>query len=245
MTKKIITLFSVMAFTVSINAQEFHATLDGKTIENGSTITYNGFSNKSTLWESNPDIILYNDTPEDITVTLKTSYTDSHIQFCPVPQPVNEGDIFGCIPAKEDQTGLLVAEKPFDLTPENTVELKIHWADDLQNQFSPTCPTVKSSVTFSVIYKIKQIYSFTLVFDSNYTAGIDNVAGDGSYVNLVAGNILEYNVANGTKLDIYSLNGATVIERTVNGHGSLSLDRLAPGVYLYKAGELTGKVLVK
>lgn len=235
--KRFITLFSAAALVATISAQEVTVTYNGEKIENGSTLTVNDFKNNG-LWGSNPELKLT--VSEDMSAPLKASYTDSHIQFCPGA----EGEIGYCIPAVS-QNGVLVAEKNFELTTTKPVDLAIHWTDDFENLGAEVCPEVNSSVTFSVIRKLKPIYSFTLVFDSKYTAGIDNVAGDGSFVSLAAGNILEYNVPEGTKLDIYSINGSTVLERTVNGHGSLSLDRLAPGVYLYKAGKLSGKVLVK
>lgn len=236
--KRIITLFSVIALVATLSAQEISAVYNGKKIENGATLTVNGFENLGGIWQSNPEIVLT--VSNDMTADLQASYTDSHIQFCPEP----EGELGGCIPAQK-QGELLVAGKTFNLSKDKKVDLKIHWTDDFTNMGAATRPEVNTSVAFSVVYKLKTVYSFTLVFDSSYIAGIDNVAGDGSFVSLAAGNILEYNVPAGTKLDVYSLNGSTVIERTVNGHGSLSLDRLAPGVYLYKAGSLSGKVLVK
>lgn len=236
--KRIITFFSAIALVATLSAQEISAVYNGKKIEDGATLTVNGFENLGGVWQSNPEITLT--VSDDMAVALKASYTDSHIQFCPEP----EGELGACIQPKK-QGELLVAEKEFNLGSNKNVDLKIHWTDDITNIGAANCPSVNTSVAFSVVYKLKTVYSFTLVFDSSYTAGIDNVAGDGSFVNLAAGNILEYNVPAGTKLDVYSLNGATVIERTVNGHGSLSLDRLAPGVYLYKAGSLSGKVLVK
>lgn len=240
--KRIITFFSAVALFTTLNAQEFAAIYNGEKIADGATLIVNGFERSSEdqygIWQSKPPIVLT--ASEEVNVGLKTTYTDSHIQFCPEA----EGELGGCIPAQEEN-GLLVAQKSFDMGPDKSVNLAIHWADDMKNMGSTTKPNVLSEVSFSVIYRLHTVYSFTLVFNSNYTAGIDNVAGDGNFVNLAAGNILEYNVPEGTKLDVYSINGATVLERTVNGHGSLSLDRLAPGVYLYKAGALSGKVLVK
>ncbi len=237
--KRIITLFSAVALFTTLNAQEFAAIYNGEKIADGATLIVNGFEGTTGIWQSNPSIVLTAST--DVNVGLKTSYTDSHIQFCPKAEIEEFG---GCIPPSK-MGDLFIAQKSFDMGPDNSIDLAIHWADDMENLGSPTKPNVLSEVAFSVIYHTRTVYSFTIQFNSNYTAGIDNVADNSNFVNLAAGNILEYNVPAGTKLDVYSLNGATVLERTINGHGSLSLDRLAPGVYLYKAGELSGKVLVK
>lgn len=230
--KKIFTLIIGVACAIAINAQEFTCTVDGKPVENGATVTvgYEYGHEGSPFWKSVPEIYLT--ASEDISCSIKTSCAaGTKVKFCKeiCLEPVREGDFD-------------VVEYDFDLTAGEAEKLDVEYSDFMAADQNVV--PAKSSVDVIVSVRLKPRFTFTLVFDGN-VAGIDNVAGDGSYVNLVAGNILEYNVANGTKLDIYSLNGATVIERTVNGHGSLSLDRLAPGVYLYKAGELTGKVLVK
>jgi hypothetical protein len=36
-----------------------------------------------------------------------------------------------------------------------------------------------------------------------------------------------------------------MIDRAVNGTGSVSLSGLSRGVYIYRAGRLTGKIIVK
>lgn len=230
--KKIFTLIIGIACAIAINAQEFTCTVDGKPVENGATVTvgYEYGRDGASFWESKPEIYLT--ASEDIFCSINTSCVPgTKVKFCygVCMDPIREGDFD-------------VIKYDFDLTAGEAEKLDIEYSDT--KAFDPNVVPARSSVDVIVSVMLKPRFTFTLVFDGN-VAGIDNVAGDGSYVNLVAGNILEYNVANGTKLDIYSLNGSTVIERTVNGHGSLSLDRLAPGVYLYKAGELTGKVLVK
>lgn len=235
--KRFITLFSAVALVATLSAQDVTVTYNGKAIENGSTLTV-GFENNG-LWESKPDLKLT--VTSEMTAGIQATFTDGkHVQICPAP----EGEIGQCITATQ-QGDIFIAQNNYELTPEKTILLNLHWTDDFVNLGAAECPEVNTSATVSITRKMHTIFSFTVVFDSKYTAGIDNIAGDGSFVSLAAGNILEYNVPEGTKLDIYSINGSTVLERTVNGHGSLSLDRLAPGVYLYKAGKLSGKVLVK
>lgn len=75
--------------------------------------------------------------------------------------------------------------------------------------------------------------------------GISKVASDGSYVRLDGGNTLKYNVAKATRLEVYSILGTRMIDRAVNGTGSVSLSGLSRGVYIYRAGRLTGKIVVK
>ncbi len=75
--------------------------------------------------------------------------------------------------------------------------------------------------------------------------GIIAVDGDLTSVKLGYGNTLEYNAAQPTKLDIYSTSGSLVMSRKIYSTGSISLDSLHPGVYIYSANGTTGKILVR
>ncbi len=56
---------------------------------------------------------------------------------------------------------------------------------------------------------------------------------------------MSYKVDNPTKLAVYSTSGALVMSRTINAIGSLSLESLHPGVYIYTAGTKSGKIIVR
>lgn len=75
--------------------------------------------------------------------------------------------------------------------------------------------------------------------------GIESVALDNGSVKLGYGNTLEYNLPQPTKLDIYNVNGGLVVSQKVQSIGSISLDSLHPGIYIYKAGTHSGKILVR
>lgn len=230
---KIFTLIISIICAIAVNAQDFTCTVDGKPVENDGTVTVGytyGQGAYDQFWSSKPEISIT--CSEDITCEIKTScQPETPVKFC-----------YGTCKSPVLDNGFDVISYAFDLKANQAEKLDIEYENP--RAFDKNVIPEKTSVDVTVTVKLRQRFHFTLVFDGN-TAGIDNVEGDGNFVNLAAGNILEYNVPEGTKLDVYSINGATVLERTVNGHGSLSLDRLAPGVYLYKAGALSGKVLVK
>lgn len=75
--------------------------------------------------------------------------------------------------------------------------------------------------------------------------GIKSVGNDLTSVALGYGNTLEYNAAQPTKLDIYNTSGSLVMSRKIYSTGSISLDSLHPGVYIYSANGTTGKILVR
>lgn len=64
------------------------------------------------------------------------------------------------------------------------------------------------------------------------------------YVKLASGNVLNYFVEQAARLEIYSIAGRLVYSRQIQGNGSLHLD-LGHGVYIYRVGKLTGKLLLK
>lgn len=74
--------------------------------------------------------------------------------------------------------------------------------------------------------------------------GISDVAVDNVNISYTRGNVFSYKVDKPTKLAVYSTSGALVMSRTVNATGTLSLDSLHPGVYIYTAGSKSGKILV-
>lgn len=77
-------------------------------------------------------------------------------------------------------------------------------------------------------------------------AGIADVTNDASAaITFNAGNVLNYNVAVPTKLALYTPAGTLVMSRTIASVGSLSLDSLTPGIYIYTAGNKSGKILVR
>lgn len=84
-----------------------------------------------------------------------------------------------------------------------------------------------------------------LVKPAEEVGALDNVAANGEYVRLESGNTLSYNLNGNTHIEVYSILGTRMIDRHVSGHGSLSISGLGRGVYIYRAGKLSGKVVVK
>ncbi len=60
-----------------------------------------------------------------------------------------------------------------------------------------------------------------------------------------AGNVLSYSLNAPTKLSVYSITGATVLDSTINGNGTVDFSALPKGVYIYTLAGKASKVLVK
>lgn len=73
---------------------------------------------------------------------------------------------------------------------------------------------------------------------------VDGVQAASEYVKLAAGNVLNYNIEQVARLELFSIAGRLVYSRQIQGRGSVHLD-LGQGVYIYRVGKLTGKFLVK
>lgn len=61
----------------------------------------------------------------------------------------------------------------------------------------------------------------------------------------ISGRTLNYNVDSRTNLTLYNISGRAVLNRNVDNSGTISLDALPAGVYVYRLGEETGKILVR
>ena len=91
-------------------------------------------------------------------------------------------------------------------------------------------------ITEAVVNKI------TVVFDpsSNSVSLVDTKSAF-SYSN----GTIRFNTDKAESLTIYSSDGRQVLNTVAEGNGSVSTAGLSQGVYIYKFGEKSGKILVK
>lgn len=130
---------------------------------------------------------------------------------------------------------------------QDTVPLELHV--ETQDWFGTSPAELLSDVEVTV----KAWYNATpgevatakvLLTTTPASASIAGVNADLTNVSLV-GNVLNYSVAQPSKLEIYGITGALVISQKVAAEGSVSLDSLHPGVYIYSLGQKSGKILVR
>ncbi|MDE7388639.1 MAG: T9SS type A sorting domain-containing protein [Muribaculaceae bacterium] len=87
--------------------------------------------------------------------------------------------------------------------------------------------------------------SFTLRFlPTEESAALDGIGADANGISF-NGRVLSYNVDAPTQLTIFTISGQPALSRSISGHGSMQLDALPGGVYLYRAGNRTGKFVVR
>ena len=73
-------------------------------------------------------------------------------------------------------------------------------------------------------------------------AGVEAVAMNQNAI-VFNGKTLSYDVNGDSQLSVYSLSGKTVLNKSVAGNGSLSLDGLSKGIYLYRLTDKNGKAV--
>ncbi len=106
-------------------------------------------------------------------------------------------------------------------------------------------PTIKVTVEAEVVGLIGSKKSFTVTMQPS-DAGVESVATAAKIA--VVGKTLNYSLPGAATVEVYSLSGAKVLAEAVEGSGSLSLDGLSAGLYLYKVAgteNATGKFIVK
>lgn len=110
---------------------------------------------------------------------------------------------------------------------------------------------------FPVIYDT--VETFTLVLSNNPadvfptdepgpvdppSVSVSQVLSDDNQM-AVAGNTLYYQFETPQELSVYSVNGSQVYSGVAGAEGMTSFDFLPAGLYIYKAGDTTGKILIK
>lgn len=73
--------------------------------------------------------------------------------------------------------------------------------------------------------------------------GIKTIASNGNYVQVINRRV-NYNFAAPTAMTVYSIDGKAVASYCLNATGSLDVN-IPAGVYVYRAGNVSGKMLVK
>ncbi len=126
-------------------------------------------------------------------------------------------------------------------------DIRLHFSgydEDIYNGKKPM-PTIKVTVEADVTTVIGSKTSFTVTMRPS-DAGVESVATAAKVS--VTGKTLSYSLQGAATVEVYSLSGAKVLATAVEGNGSLSLDGLSAGLYLYKvagAENATGKFIVK
>lgn len=84
----------------------------------------------------------------------------------------------------------------------------------------------------------------TINFLTTEAAGINETAGMVSKI-AFSGRTMTYSLESAEKFTLYNISGRAMVDRTLSGSGSLNFTSYPAGVYVYRLGSKTGKVLLK
>ncbi len=226
---KFFTSLLLMAAAFSAAAQTFTVgTPDGKTYTDGNVInvgyTYNG---RGYDWEPNLKVTVNKETSmlggSTFSVTVKAS-EPGVVQFCGLS---TECTFVGSEPAthtrsyKEGQTFPLSIEI-YDLAtiPASDIVATVKITDGTE------------TVNLTVNFLTTEASSIREVSD-----GLDEVSFSGRTMN--------FSVASAAKFSLFNISGRAMVDRTLSGAGSLNFSNIPAGLYIYRLGAKTGKVLLK
>lgn len=108
--------------------------------------------------------------------------------------------------------------------------------------YDPEIPAVDKSITFKLISDDEEM-TFTVRLNTTGSAVKEMIHAAKSVT--FKGNRLYLNSDNASGYAIYGISGKAVKSGNVQAHGSIDLSSLPAGIYLYKIGKTTGKVIVK
>ena len=228
---KIFTSILALACASMAYADGFHFIYDGKEIKTDTSIEVGYVMQVPAIslvaWEPSLEIVSSSDTQ----ITLEGTCDDESL--APSFQDCTEN----CVPAPFKTTYTLDANTP---KPRGIHRSATKLTDDTKDLVGVLTAYENGNPSNKIV--------LTINF-SNRSAeevgGVDNVAVNGEFVRLEGGNSLSYSVNGKEHLEVYSILGTRLVDRAISGHGSVDLNGLGRGVYIYRAGRISGKIVVK
>lgn len=229
--KKLFTSMILLGAAVVASAQNFTVTAFGdQPVKDGDVITC-GFTEviPNVIYNFDPELELHVNAAATITVSATAEpKNDLTVQFC--------GVTGACAPLKgtETRSKAFAAGDVENLRLDISASALTRW--NLDGEVLPCTVTITDGVT-------------SMTFTVNFTSVDQNEAGiapikAGQSVR-VSGKTLHFEVASPARLTLYTISGQTAYSRAISGQGSLNLSNLPAGVYVYRAGSKTGKVVLR
>ena len=235
MKKLLLAAILATGAAVPMAAAEFSVLFEGEPIENGSTIEYDGFDVEVMdmseygygifySWKVDPELYLVSDEVAPMTIHAQ-SLTGVEFQLC-------AGGL--CL------KNTVITKAVENLKADVPLNLQLDWATNTQDISEIDIPAMEILVDVYYTSNPSSALTFTLKMGGFKAAGVDSVVSNENEV-VLKGRDLYYDVAGTSQLSVYSLSGKTVLNKTVSGNGSVSLEGLSKGVYLYRLSGKTNK----
>lgn len=235
--KKLFTTLMVLAAALTASAQNFIVTgvqnKDGEPIEIANGDVFNiapEASSRPGRFTWNPNLSVKVVTPTSsmlnmskLTVTVSAS-VDNMVQFC-------------AFDGMCQIAGTEAISKSADCAKGENKALEI----EILNKEMPTEGVdIKVTVTDS-----KETMEFTVHCMTADEAGISAPEASAENTIGISGRTVRYNLAETANFTLYNISGRAVVSRRIGGSGTLNLESFPAGVYVYRCGTATGKILLR
>lgn len=215
--------------TFGASARELKFYNGDQVIENGSTITFENITvDDHGDWfevEMKPDLYLSSDIYSKTVNITAECVSGQTIQMCAGGN---------CL------RGTTVAKTGVTLQTNQKLELKFDYVSDFDaGEAIPTVTTVITAVDTKYPATEK---SFTIIMGQN-VASVDVIENNSDITLTPAG--IVYTLTTPTDFAIYNITGKQVVATQLNGTGLVETSNLAKGIYIYRAGAVSGKFIVK
>ena len=235
--KKLLLIATLLGGATLIgNAQTISFLYQGKTLENGASVVYNGFTTETygdtsgyIEYKLDPEIFITTD--ENVNVSVKVESNVS-VQFCAFDGMCTMG-------TKLTKSNFLLEENK----PEN---LLLDWVGETYDGSDIDLPLINMTIT---AWDMDNPSNQTVIYVTmgGFNTPVESITSDKNGVK-VAGKTLTYELSSAANISIYSLSGKTIVSKTVNGKGTINLSNLTSGVYVYRVegkNGKTGKFIIK
>lgn len=226
---------------IPMSAQEISLIYQGEPVPNGGEVNYDKYIAETdelmpgfVLFKLDPDLDIVSSA--DASLTVRVTSNES-IRLCTITNgdPVNGGT---CIEGKTALKTPVIVKAD---TPE-PLYLDQFW--DTYNDLTEfDFPKFDITIEIWNVNTPGDVYSVKLYMGGfTGTAGVEGIEADLDTVTF-NGNVLSYDLTQVCNLNVYSLSGKMVINKEVSGHGTINMDSLSKGIYLYRLTGKNGKVI--
>lgn len=235
--KKLFTTLMVLAAALTASAQNFIVTgvqnKDGEPVEiaNGDVLNIAPEASSRPgkfIW--NPSLNVKVVTPttsmlnlSTLTVTVSAS-VDNMVQFCAFDKMCKT-------------VGTEAVSKSGECAKGESQALEI---EILNKEMPAEGVDIKVTVTDS-----KETVEFTVHCMTADEAGISAPEASAENTIAISGRTVRYHLAESANFTLYNISGRAVVSRRIGGSGTLNLESFPAGVYVYRCGTATGKLLLR
>lgn len=225
---KFFTSLLMLGAVFTVSAQNFTVSSINGQVANGSTIKVGYTADydeeiQFTFFNWDPELVLTAQKAGNYTVTA-TASEGQIVQFCGI----------------DGQCKILnpTVSKSAHLAAQQSIDLQL----DIKDGYEKLANEVSMDVT---ITDGSETLKFTVIFTNDELQGGINSVEANSGAFRFSGRTLNFSLDNPANFTLYNISGRQMMSRALSGTGSVSLSAIPAGVYVYRCGTTTGKVIIK